>query len=377
MYNKYYNNLDVLRGLACLLVYFSMSHLPVHVIFGCESSSIVDAANGVYLFFVISGFIITESFDKNFKKINNFSLKEFLLTVKENRERIYNFWYNRCIRLGPALCLSLTCCALLMLRFGVKNHNIFAAVESLIRYIIGFILLDNIVADWSSPLANFRVILVGVTWSLTCEILFYLIFPFIIVFSKLKSILPLLVIGTFIINIYSGSNAVYFSEFGHFDAFFLGILISFYNKQVNIKSKVLIFLYILSLAIIFFISPRTTGKGSDYLHVLLACGFLVYSVTLNRDIINLSFVGKLLSFIGRRSYFIYLMHLTIAYVMRKPLNYLFTYLANYSLYLKKLILKDTKILHIQNIIIFFIIIICADLFYRYIEQPFIKKYKKV
>ncbi|WP_341787406.1 hypothetical protein [Rickettsia endosymbiont of Cantharis rufa] len=159
-----------------------------------------------------------------------------------------------------------------MLRFGIKNHDIFAAVESFIKYIIGLILLDNIVADWSSLLANFRVILVGVTWSLTCEILFYLIFPFIIVFARLKNILLLLVIGTFRINIYRGSNEVYFSEFGHFDAF-LGILISFYNRQVNIKSKILIFLYISSLAIIFFISPRTTEKSGGYFHVLLACSF--------------------------------------------------------------------------------------------------------
>ncbi len=85
-------------------------------------------------------------------------------------------------------------------------------------------------------------------------------------------------------------------------------------------------------------------------------------------------MDKILGFIGRRSYFIYLMHLTIAYVMRKLLNCLFTYSADYSLYLNKLILKDDiKILHFQNIIICFIVIICADLFYRHIEQSFIKK----
>ncbi|WP_341787405.1 hypothetical protein [Rickettsia endosymbiont of Cantharis rufa] len=68
MHNKYYSNLDVLRGLACLLVYFNPSHLAIHKIFGFESSLLIDGANEVYLFLVISGFITTESFDKQYKK---------------------------------------------------------------------------------------------------------------------------------------------------------------------------------------------------------------------------------------------------------------------------------------------------------------------
>jgi peptidoglycan/LPS O-acetylase OafA/YrhL len=57
---NYYYEVDILRGIACLLVVFA--HLPFWRIFPCKELDCFAGNNGVYLFFVISGFIISKTF---------------------------------------------------------------------------------------------------------------------------------------------------------------------------------------------------------------------------------------------------------------------------------------------------------------------------
>ena len=169
---------------------------------------------------------------------------------------------------------------------------------------------------------------------------------------------------------------MYFSIFGHFDAFTIGILLSLYHKKIYINISLVRALSIISILVIFLIYPSVNNIALEYICVILSSAFLIYVATLKQNILNPLFIGKVLHYIGRRSYFIYLMHLLVAYISRKPLNYLFSSIAVYIPHLNYLINKNSATLtHIQNILILFVIVGLSELFNKFVEQPFTIKYK--
>ena len=68
------------------------------------------------------------------------------------------------------------------------------------------------------------------------------------------------------------------------------------------------------------------------------------------------------------------MHGVINYITNKPCIGLFEYLSKHIHVVKILLLKNSLTLdHIRHILVSLITILLADLFYRFVEKPFIDK----
>ena len=77
------------------------SHLPIDRIFGIT----VYGENGVYLFFVISGFIISTTFLKYPLRSTKPTLELWAKGLRTNKSYIIKFWKKRFLRLFPTILL--------------------------------------------------------------------------------------------------------------------------------------------------------------------------------------------------------------------------------------------------------------------------------
>lgn len=383
MNKKYYYEVDILRGLACILVL--LFHLPIYRLFNC-SMHFFSAINGVRLFFVISGFVITFSI----KLHNKYSTKGNIFeNIKEgfsaNKESIYHFWHRRYIRLFPCLALLFLSTFIILLYLGVQNKLILESFLGFIRYLSLFFFLDNIVTSPLNPPIMQHLIHghlgAAVVWTLTCEILFYITMPFMMLYKDFKKYLPVIWLATFILKsllfIFMEGTDIYYGLLTHFDEFFVGVLIALYYDKIRIDPKILKIVALIAGLNLVLSDEEIVHTYRSYFNSLLASGLLIYVAAQRENIIKLSFIGPALHFIGIRSYFIYLMHFTTNYLMEYPMSQLFNYLAKDVKSIQKMITKGSETLdHAQHLVAIILVIILSDIFYRFIEKPYIEKRKK-
>ena len=327
--NKILNHVQVLRGFAVFIVFLYHTNLEFFQ----------NGYLGVDIFFVISGFVITNRLMKSLNK-NEINLLEFYINrlkrILPNLFFIISFTYFFYLLLGPS-------------DFSLFNETIFALIGISNLYYINHSkdYFENIFVD---PL--------GHTWSLGVEEQFYILFPIIIFislryFSKnlnfLKSvILLLLLISLFLFIHYLNINeqfAFYFSPL-RFWEFLFGSLIYFLPK--NILKNNLFFVFSILILIIIFLY----GHHLNYLikNISIVIITVLYIATYK----NLNFINikKLITF-GNISYSFYLWHLPIIFF------------------------SELYIINIYNIHIFFSFILTSllSLFtHKYIEQKF--RYEK-
>jgi len=359
--NKYYYEIDILRGIACLLVFFY--HFPIYRVLGSDALNLCSGLAGVYAFFIISGFIITKTFGQQLIKIDNFDLDNWYNAFIQNREQIFLFWYRRFLRLFPAMFLLFCCAFILTLKFGIENNEILKAIVTFFRFILTLMLLgDPFENSIASGINHFVERSIGVTWSLTYEILFYLIFPCIIIFKNFLRILLAFLAISFITR---------YQHLLCYSAFSIGVLLGVYHDRIKINMLLLNVLTIANLCALI-IGDANGGYQHRY---LFSSAFLIYVAAMQKNILNFPVIGAVLNFIGIRSYFIYLMHNIINIIITTIFSVEhFACLYNYIPKLKILVLKDSlTIIHIKHILILIVTILLADLFYRFVERPFIEK----
>ncbi len=380
---EYYYEIDILRGLACLIVF--IGHFPMHRILGL-TSNFVYAPTGVYLFFVISGFIISKTFQSTpIVRANSFTWNAWYTAFLENRNHIYSFWYRRFWRLFPALCLLFCCVFILVIRAGIRDHDLYLHISAFFRFISNFVFLDNSVCDNNLAVfpSIFQALCVGIVWTLTCEIFFYLIFPLVILLPKSPKILPQLFAATVGIKILFLSfgwevyfREVYFVSIAHLDLFLGGVSIAIYYTKIGKLNNIV--MLILTFCSLYFLTINDTGlaiatQPNMYIKHLFSAMFLVYIGSLQLKTLDLPIVGRSLHFIGTRSYFIYLMHFVTDFITRKP----FAYLATNSDQLQHLLQKGSETFdRVRHISTFIAVVVLSDLFHRFVEKPVAKKYKK-
>jgi len=377
--SKYYYEIDMLRGLACLAVL--LYHLPiyrvVHIPFAFSGVA------GVRLFFVISGFIIAFSINKISSSECNGIIASFLNGFKNNKSNIYNFWYRRFVRLFPGLCLLFCSIFVVVIYLGWQRNILPESIFGFIKYLSLFCFLDNTGTTPLYPNAVAGIMAsvgASIVWTLNCEILFYLTMPFLMLFRNFRKFLPYIWLGFFLIKfiifIFVPGAVIYFSKVTHFDEFFLGVLIALYYDKISLNSTILNIMTIAAVSNFAIGNPAIEFSYGDYLNQLFSSGVLVYVAALQRNKLKLPYIGPMLHFVGVRSYFIYLMHLLINFVLSAPVSLLYKNLAVKYLHIQNMIDKNSATLdQFKNLVVVVVTLILSDLFYRFIERPFIEKNK--
>lgn len=345
---NYLTKFDGLRGFFCLLVliqHYHIFNLPPYI---SDSNFRYLSFIFVDYFFVLSGFVISLNYQFKLNTFNN--LKEYLL--------------KRFLRLYPLLFYtSIVYLFLLFLFEGFKNN-----------YLTSF--FSDIFFTSSFGLIPDDASVNGITWSISSEIINYLLFG-ILFYSVRKNsnrhLIILLVLFIILIYFKSLNEILFFSTHAlgwlrGLLGFFIGYFSQFLHRICSKKlPHIFEYLFIIGLLYIFtFENYLTYPLNNLFLSIFILAyfGLGLFILANTNGILSKILESNLFSFIGKISYSIYLNHMLILNFVMKPI-------------LDKLRLED-NLLNQWSVLIstLLICIIYSNLTYSLIEMKFINYFRK-
>lgn len=342
MENKeYFNSLTGLRAVAAILVYFH--HYPISgLVFGGLDIQ-REMHIGVSLFFVLSGFLISNRY---YRSID--SLGEFFKYIFRRFARIYPVYFF-----------------LFFLIFVIKIRT------TNVEYLFTNVFLTKGFYD------DLKFNGIAQSWSLTVEFCFYIIAPLLFIFGKRFGIRTLLIVG-FLVSItmnFYAINSLSFKEsrflliytfLGRIFEFIIGIFLGVfvvnykgecnkmqYNTLVGIIGVILILLALTIIKYKFsYLDFGLYHSFGIFLNNILLPIFVVF--LLKGLIFEVTFLSRILAtplfqFLGKSSYVFYLIHMGI-----------------FNNFLKKIIPVSNSLSVSINFIILWII---AYFIYSFVEEP--------
>ena len=303
MNQNYIKHIDGLRALAIfgVIIYHAKIYL------GAEPF-LKGGYLGVDLFFVISGYLMTLIISDQCQ-IGNFNFKDFLL--------------RRLRRIFPAL-LFICIISLPIMYFLIMPADLSEQIKSIVSSIFFFsnFFYSVISQEYAAETTLIKPFIH--TWSLSVEMQFYFILPFIILFSfrKKMNLLGVFIILIITFFLYSVLSNIYVQDLNFYNTisrlweFLFGGLIYFVQKKnlkINQNDFFSIFLIIFSFVTIityfYFFDSNKFFKTWTLLPFIISSGILIFF----KDNYLLNYVCnlKLISFIGKISYSLYLVHFPI------------------------------------------------------------------
>lgn len=288
----YSKEIDCFRGIAVLAVIFY--HLP--------NSKLPGGLQGVTIFFVVSCFLMAKN------------------TIRDEKNRQFSFlhfYYKRIKRIYPFLLFSLVVSIFIL---GISNirliGNIRSELPSLIFGYNNWWQLNQGVSYFES---YFNASLFKHYWSLSVELQFYLIWPFLFIVMKRmrrKQVFYLIYTLIFVsihFSLFLPSAKAYYHTVAKLFPFLLGVW-GYFNRitigrffEQNSFSKIWLLLLASLCLILFPIFPYTLNE----LLISICFALLLASV----DDVNIAKKTKIastkLSFVGKISYELYLVHFPV------------------------------------------------------------------
>ena len=343
----YIKQLDSIRAIAVLLVIIWHWVPRTHFITKLHAGGL-----GVDIFFVLSGFLITQIL------LDNRNKTEARGRLKKNV--LKNFYVRRVLRIFPIYYLTIAAAMIL-------NHRLTLAVTkneilSDITYTSNFYIYLNKIWPAASP--HF--------WSLAVEEQFYLMWPLLILFSP-KKYLTTVILGFITIGIISQLLVTDY-EFGYlltntcFDCLGTGGLLAFvvvYNPQRLQKFyRIATILSIIGLVVLVLDWQLNWSiRFGRFIHAILTAWIishiLIYKNKMSLLVRLLS--NRLFMQIGKVSYGIYLYHILYLYIAYK---FWYRYIIQYLVSIDKQY-QPWIFLVINFVILYFI----CWLSWRFIEKP--------
>lgn len=309
--------IDVLRGISILLVLIHHFNIPykLHDTFlgvqvFAESFSTLIARNGNYgvtMFFVISGFLITQHTLQRNASLAQIDLK--------------NFYIRRIARIMPCLVLLIVLVTVLG-GLGLKpfmnqapndiDVSYGLTIFSALTFWMNILIIEN---GW----VNYAL---GVLWSLSVEEVFYLAFPLLCVIlgrSTKGFILLLLAIiayAPYFRSLHFGeeSGAYLYHYFSSFDGIAIGCLAALavqkYQGKMLHKNILVMIVSALMLMLYFYAPIKTVSTWGISVFAGLSA-ILMFCFAQDPKAQTQSIFAKMMVWIGQRSYEMYLFHLII------------------------------------------------------------------
>lgn len=296
MDKKRIESLDALRGLAALVVMLRHYTTIFSIDYGVPNNFNFEFKYGylgVELFFLISGFVI-------------FMTIEQVNTSKE-------FIVKRFVRLYPTYWLSILITTIVILLFGLPKMQF---------SIKDFLLNLTMIQDVVNPILHTKHI-DGVYWSLAAELLFY---GFILLLFQLKGLKYIKVIGFFwvLISIICIPNDISVLMLGIIfnlkwsPLFFGGILFyklwKYDTEKIKWNTHFLILFSLISYYILTLTKVEDESKSNFIECIVITFFFLVFYLVAFQKL-NFLGKGKILLFLGKISYPLYLLHQNIGYII--------------------------------------------------------------
>ena len=295
-------DIQVLRALAVIIV----------ILFHAFPNIFPGGYLGVDIFFAISGYVVTPLILEIFKEKSNV------------RFRLKNFYKKRYYRLGPSLGYTVIFSIILVFIFGnIRDHKLLynQALHSLL--IAGNYSAPNLSGNYFNPRPNPLIH----TWSLSAEAQLYLFIPLIFVLL-LKLFKTNLNLKTYLVGIlticivsltslqYLSSEQYFFSPTFRIIEFAVGsasyVASSFPLKFLKVTTKFRYFIFPAS-SLFLLLLLINSSSNSILLGIFISC---IAALLLRFKYLDAlpKQAATVLSWVGDRSYSIYLVHMPIMYI---------------------------------------------------------------
>jgi len=301
----YFPTIDGLRFIAFSLVFFRHFSIykPSHFLF--EIGWV-----GVELFFLISGFLLT---------------KLLVMEVRQNGHiNVKKYFFRRILRIWPLYYLYLL--FIVCLSYFFLNHPL-----SVGRFLGNIFFIDNWISSieqYNQNVASFHL------WSISTEEQYYLFLPFLIPWLIKRNNKTIAVVFIFVYLIllvcrYLAIQANVEHPFIYVlpisgDSFFAGILLGLglydqFLKKIN--SFFAFFCGITIIVIVFFIPGRDVIDINQlFIYLLTAVAFSLILISVlfsNNRVFLFLFSNKLIRYLGKISYGLYIFHIPVIYCIEK------------------------------------------------------------
>ena len=313
--------IDILRGVSILLVLIHHFNIPyklhdtfLGILIGGESLSTLIARNGNYgvtMFFVISGFLITQHTLQRSGSLAQIKLKDFYI--------------RRIARIIPCLVLLVAMVSVLgslgLQTFINQSPN---GVE--VSYAVTVL---SALSFWMNLLiikygwVNYAL---GVLWSLSVEEVFYLAFPVLCLgFGRGKGfivfLLAVIAYAPYFRALHFGeeSGAYLYHYFSSFDGIAIGCLTAMYAqhfKAAIYNPKVIVAVTAFLMTALYFYAPIKEVSTWGISVFALLTALLILCFTQDLKVKPISYTARSLVWIGQRSYEMYLFHLIVLGLMK-------------------------------------------------------------
>lgn len=320
MHNK--DRIDSLTSLRFFAAFAIVLHHARGIIFPWDFLSGVRLDAGVSFFFVLSGFILSYVYSESMRTMRA------TVTLK--------FFISRAARIWPA-----HACAFLFVIVLIPSSNwTYGAGHPWVIALMNASLLQSLI-----PIPAYYFSFNAVSWSISTEAIFYLVFP-LLVASLNKTwhwkLMVLIVIGFvasyatdhLLPNYYSpqhltavsGHGIAYINPIARIQEFYVGILFFMFFKRVRtraiftktsctvleIVAIICVFLWVPEIQNIFY-SPKLFGgpaqsEYSSHISVSLVFGYIVFCFALNRGAFSRLLSLRPFVLLGDLSFSIYLLH---------------------------------------------------------------------
>lgn len=348
----YFKGLNGIRTIAALLVV--VWHVDqFSFLFGVDSKGFNTngmASRAVDLFFVLSGFLITY----------------LLLTEKDRFNKIdyKSFYKRRILRIWPVYYLALLI-ALLFVLSGLLEVE-FSLLQSFLLYVF---LLANVAFSVGLDIKPITPL-----WSVGVEEQFYAIWPFLIDKIKNKQALFLAIfiggalfrIAMYYVFLDENSSFIHFLYHFKINIMALGALGAYWYYHKNVKIISLIYRYevqiiswLVLIGSIAFKPLHVRSYIDSEIHAVFYLILILNVATNTKSLVKLE--NKILNFLGRISYGIYVYHILIIYFLSFVINKFNVLKFNY--------------LGLQ-LMVLFVTIAVAFVSYNYFESFFLHKKEK-
>jgi peptidoglycan/LPS O-acetylase OafA/YrhL len=302
-------DIEALRAYAVLITI--VAHLGELIPGWTKPLSVFWLGGGVDLFFCISGFLICgillDQLGDNFKVVAK------------------KFWIKRAFRLMPASIFwggfSLACAFYFNdAIFGPVQYSVINAIYSLFfsenAYIVGCFYYQ---LTECAPSANYWIY-----WSLSLEEQFYMLFPFLLFFIRLRYLLIVLAaVATYqLFSVRPWGTPLWFFRT---DAIILGVLLAVVRRSIRFeeirlfaKSESVRLITVFLLFMGLWWVARRDWFPLFHSYVVLVAFALVLIASFNKNYIVKSSLGqRLASYLGARSYSMYLVHVIAFFLTRE------------------------------------------------------------